>query len=94
MLDFLTLEPTAFGVDISDFSVKIARLKRKGRNFDLACIGEEPIPAGLVEGGEIKDEPKLADIIRRAVGQAKGQKTKTKEVISSLPDEKVFLKII
>ena len=94
MLDFLTLEPTAFGVDISDFSVKIARLKRKGKNFDLACIGEESIPAGLVEAGEIKDEPKLADIIRRTVSQAKGQKIKTREVISSLPDEKVFLKLI
>ncbi len=94
MKDFLTLKPTAFGLDISDSSIKIAKLKRRGKDFDLACFGEELIPEGIIENGEIKDEQALVTLIKKTLAKVKGEKLKTKEVIASLPDEKTFLRVI
>ena len=94
MLEPLTLKPTAFGIDISDSSLKIVKLKRQGAEFDLASFGEAEIPRGVVEGGEIKNEEALAKIIHQALSQVRGEKIKTEEVIVSLPEEKAFLRMI
>lgn len=94
MLEFLTLKPEAFGIDISDFSLKIIKLKRRAGEFDLACFGEEQIPEGVFQETEIKDEKTLSKLIRQAVGKIKGEKIGSKAVIASLPEEKSFLKLI
>lgn len=94
MLEFLTLKPIAFGIDISDFSVKIVKLKRKGLELDLSCFGEASIPAGLIEGGEIKNEGAVAKIIREAIPMLRGEKIRSEEAVASLPEEKAFLRMI
>lgn len=94
MLDFLTLKPEVFGIDISDLSLKIIKLKKNKGSLKLASFGEAEIKPGIIEGGEIKDEDALSEIIKKALSQVKGQKIKTKYVIASLPEEKAFLQVI
>ena len=94
MLDFLTLKPESFGLDISDFSLKIVKLKKKGGVFRLASFGEEKIKPGIIKEGEIKEEEALVKIVKKALVQVKGEKLKTKYVIVSLPEEKAFLQVI
>jgi len=93
-MEFLTLKPKAFGLDISDLSLKIVNLKRKKGLFSLASFGEAEIKPGIIEGGEIKNVEALGKIIREAVSKAKGEKIKTKYVVCSLPEEEAFLQII
>lgn len=94
MLEFLNLKPEAFGLDISDLSLKFVKLKKKGKFFDLASYGEAPIKYGAIKEGEIKDEKTLVRTLESALSKAKGEKIKTKYVIASLPDEKAFLQVI
>jgi len=94
MLKFLELKPETFGLDISDLSLKIIRLKKRGKSLTLASFGEEKIKPGIIQAGEIKDEKKLAETIKKAVKSAKGEKIKTKYAIASLPEEKAFLQVI
>ena len=94
MLEFLTLKPEAFGLDISDLSLKIIKLKKKRGVLSLASFGETEIKPGIIRAGEIKDEKKLAEIIKEAVKSVKGEKIKTKYVVASLPEEKAFLQVI
>jgi len=94
MLKFLTLKSEAFGLDISDLSLKIIKLKKRGKTFDLASFGEEKIRPGIIKEGEIKDEDELAEIIKEALPKVKGEKIKAKYVIASLPEEKAFLQVI
>jgi len=94
MLEYLTLKPKAFGLDISDLSLKIIKLKKRKTFFDLASFGEEKIKPGIIKGGEIKDEKALAEIIKEALTKVKGEKLKTKYVVASLPEEKAFLQVI
>jgi len=93
-MNFLTLKPEAFGLDISDLSLKIVKLKKKRDLFSLASFGETEIKPGIIEGGEIKNVEALGKIIKEAVSKVKGEKIKTKYVVCSLPEEKAFLQII
>jgi type IV pilus assembly protein PilM len=94
MLNFLTLKPEAFGLDISDLSLKLIKLKKKKNFFDLASLGEISIKPGIIKKGEIKNEKALVKIINQALIKIKREKLKTKYVIASLPEEKAFLQVI
>jgi len=94
MLEFLTLKPEAFGLDISDLSLKIIKLKKRGKFLTLASFGEAQIKPGIIKEGEIKDEEKLAETIKGAIKKVKGERIKTKYVVASLPEEKAFLQVI
>jgi len=94
MLEFLTLKPETFGLDISDLSLKIVKLKRRGKFLTLASFGEAQIKPGIIKEGEIKDEEKLAETIKEAIKKVKGERIKTKYVVASLPEEKSFLQVI
>jgi type IV pilus assembly protein PilM len=94
MLEFLTLKPEAFGIDISDLSLKIAKLKKRGKFFDLVSFKEEKIEKGIIKEGEIKDEKKLSEIIKEAIKKVEGKKLDTMRVVASLPEEKSFCQVI
>ena len=94
MLEVLILKPEAFGLDISDLSLKIIKLKKIKNGFDLATFGEQNLKPGIIKGGEIKDEKALSEVIKEALNKVQGEKLKTKYVIASLPEEKAFLQVI
>ena len=62
--DFLTLQPEAIGLDISDLSVKIVKLKKKRGNFNLVAANTFQLRPGIIDAGEIKDENALVDALR------------------------------
>lgn len=94
MLEFLTLKPEAFGLDISDSSLKIAKLEKNGKSLSLASFGTTVIEPGVIEKGEVKDEKALTEIIKESLYKVSGKKLNAKYVIASLPEEKSFLQVI
>ena len=94
MLNFLTLKQEAFGLDISDLSLKIIKFKKRGRFLSLASFGERKIKPGITKGGEIINQKELVEAITRAIKEVKKEKLKTKYVITSLPEEKAFFQVI
>lgn len=94
MLNFLTLKPEVLGIDISDLSIKVVKLKKKGSGFVLESFGESDVAPGLIDRGEIKDQEALAGAVREALLRVKGKKTNTRYVVASLPEERAFLQVI
>lgn len=94
MFDFLNIKFEAFGLDISDLSLKIIKLKKKGNFLKLCSFGESAIKPGLITGGEIKNEKELAKTIKTSLDSVRGEKLMTKYVVASLPEEKSFLQVI
>lgn len=94
MFEIFSLQPQAFGLDISDLSLKICRLRKKKNELELASFGTSPIPPGIIERGEIKNQEKLIEILKKALKDLKGRQIDTKYVIASLPEEKAFLQVI
>lgn len=94
MFDFLKIKPQAFGLDISDRSLKIAKLERKKQGFALVSFLERRIEPGIIEKGEIRRPEALTKIIKDSVAKAKGKPLETRYVVASLPEEKAFLQVI
>lgn len=94
MLEFLSLKQSAFGLDISDLSLKIAKLEKVGEHTELVSFGEEKIPKGLLSGGEILKENELASIIAHSLKTVQGKSLNTRNAVVSLPEEKAFLQVI
>lgn len=94
MLKLLTLEPESFGLDFSDLSLKIIKLKKKGKFLSLASWGEVKIKPGIIEEGEIKNETALVEIIKEGLNKIEGEKLKIRNVVVSLPEKKAFLQVI
>src|SRR3989338_338219 len=94
MLEFLNIHPAAFGIDISDLSVKVAQLKKGRGGFSLSSFGEFPLAPGIIERGQIQKVKELAEILKGIRAHVQGEKIKTPYVVASLPEEQAFLQII
>ncbi len=71
-------KPIAFGLDLSDLSIKLALLKKSGGKISLVSFNRQEIGDGIIESGVIKKEQELIDLIKKTVAEAKGGKIKTK----------------
>ncbi len=89
MFNIISQKTEAFGLDISDLSLKIIKLDKA----KLTSFGETKIPLGIIKEGEVRDKEKLSQIIEKAVKEVKGKRLKSKYVILSLPEEKSFLDV-
>ncbi|MCX6764660.1 MAG: type IV pilus assembly protein PilM [Candidatus Nealsonbacteria bacterium] len=94
MIEIFNLKPETFGLDISESSLKIIKLKKKRKGFGLVSLGEQIIKEGIIKDGEIKNQEELIKIIKEGISKVEGEKLRTKYAICSLPEEKSFLKII
>ena len=94
MLEFLTRYPEAFGLDISDFSIKFAKLKFSRERYQMSSFGEYELPGDVISQGEVKNKEKLSEYLRKIKEHVQGEPLKTPYVIVSLPEEKAFLEII
>jgi len=93
-MDFFSPKQEAFGLDLSDFSLKIVKLKKGKEQFEVASFGMREVPAGLIKKGVIVREDAVAGIIKEAIAEIKGEKLGTQYAVCSLPEEEAFLKVI
>lgn len=84
----------AFGLDISDLSVKVVELEESGGQREIHGLGAYPIARGSVVNGDIIDKEGVIFAIKKALEKSKPKKIKNKKVICALPETKAFLRII
>lgn len=84
----------SFGLNISDLSLKVANIEKRGKQFELVSFGSLPISKGIVKDGQIQDEVKLTKAIHELLSKVNGKKIKTKNVVCCLPEEKSFLDVL
>ncbi len=94
MFDFPSIKNPAFGIDLSDWSIKIANLKKRGGGFFLAGFSRQEIKEGLIEEGQIKNEAELLKTIAAAVKNVQGEKIRTRNCIVSLPETVSFVQVV
>lgn len=83
-----------FGLDISEGSLRLIQLKRKGKKILLASYNNLNIKPGTIINGEIKKEEELIKTVHKLIKTAKGEKINTKDVITVLPESKTFIKVM
>lgn len=91
---FFDLFPSAFGLDLSDLSIKTVCLDRVNDADSIVSFGSIPLPIGSVVDGEIIDPQAVENAIADLLKKVGPKKIKTRKVICSLPETKAFLRII
>ena len=82
----------AFGLDISDSSVKVMLMAKHGQGMRPEAFNATIFPRGIVVRDEIKEPEKLAEIIKEAISQAKPHGINMPFVVTSLPESKSFIR--
>lgn len=88
------IEPSSFGLDLSDMSFKFAQLKKNKKNIDITAFGAGEIKSGIIENGEIKDEDALAQILASVLNDPIKGKLSTRYVVCSLPEQHSFIRVL
>lgn len=86
------ITPPAFGLDISDFTIKFVRMERRfGGELTIAAFGEAKLPEGVVVEGEIKKEKELSSFLKNNLFDAHAKPFHDRFVVATLPEEKSFV---
>ena len=67
--------PEVVGLDIGTSAVKVVELKPKGSGYELGGFGIAHVPAGAIQGGEVKHPDAVQQAIRQALVQGGVQAT-------------------
>ena len=97
MLKSLTqrvIHPPAFGLDISDLTVKFMRIDARNGIPCFEYFGEINIPEGVIANGEIKKEDDLAGILTAELRAASRLVIGKRYCVASLPEEKSFVRML
>ncbi len=92
--NIFTFEDSYFGIDLGDLFVKVLQLEKRGSDDSVRSFSITPVPDGCIEDGRIIDKNKVTQVIKTAVATARPKKINTKKVICSLPESKVFLRVL
>jgi len=85
----------AFGIDLSDRSIKVAQVKKNNNNkLQLYAYGREDIPKGLIADGEIKEPEEIVKLIKKTLANSEINPIKSKFVIYSIPEPKGFIRVM
>lgn len=83
---------TAFGLDLSDSSIKVMQLERKNNQLFPRAYSSGPVAPGVIANHMIAQGDKLSEIIKYAVSAARN--ISTKYVVASIPETKSFVRIL
>lgn len=84
----------AFGVDINNEEIKIFQIKTKKKVHEVVGWNKKLLPKGMVEDFEVKDKEGFIEIFKDAVKSSRGKRITGKNVVLSMPENKVFLRVI
>lgn len=83
-----------FGLDISDFKLRMVQLKKRGKNIKLASFHEITVPPGVITDGNIMQAEKFIVLLNKLKeGIAHIHLAKNIKVIVGLPEKQSFIKI-
>ncbi len=92
-MSFFSTQFNSCGLDFSDSYLKLTEISKTFKGTRIQAWGIKKIEAGIIEKGEIRDSAKLTQAIKDLQKNIHGRLT-TNYVVSSLPESKVFIKII
>lgn len=82
-----------FGLDISDASIEALELKKSFGKIKLVGYARMELPEGIVRDGIVLKKKELGKAIKKLLASAKPYPIKSREVILSLPESRVFTHI-
>ncbi|MFH1522275.1 MAG: type IV pilus assembly protein PilM [Patescibacteria group bacterium] len=91
---FLNNSQFSVGLDISELSLKLVQLQKKGNKIKIQCISKVSLPSGLIVNGEIKNQEEIVKMIRKLIDKPRYGRITSDNVVACLPEKKTFIKLI
>ncbi len=88
---FVTKNTEVIGLDIGAYSIKLARLKKTRKGFELMNFGIMPTPPDAIVDGVIEKPEDITEAIRKLVSS---EKVKIKHLVTAVSGESVIIKKI
>jgi len=85
---------SAFGLDLSDLSVKAIQFEKKGSQDRIRSFGMVDIPQGVISNGEVLKKEIVVSKIKELLQKTGPKKLNSNKAICSLPETKAFLRLI
>ncbi len=87
-------KPQTFAVDVNNSDLKVFQIEKR-RNKDIICgWSKKFLPQGIVVDFEVQKTEEFVSILKDALNEAAGKRIKGKSVIVSVPEDKIFLRLI
>jgi len=93
-MSFFSTAETAFGLDISDQSLRLIQIAKAGRRLKIKSYNEIKLPAGCLIKGEINQPEILAKNLEKLIKTKFGRGELSREAIIALPETETFLKTL
>ncbi|OGY44677.1 MAG: hypothetical protein A3B89_04310 [Candidatus Buchananbacteria bacterium RIFCSPHIGHO2_02_FULL_40_13] len=93
-MSFLNTTEVAFGLDISDRNLRLIQLEKISQKIKIQLYNEIKLPPDCLIGGEIKQPKVFLDSLNKLIKTRRGHGQLSDEVISVLPEEKTFFKVV
>lgn len=91
-MSFFSTAEIAFGLDISDQSLRLAQMSKAGKKIKIQSYNEAKLPAGCLINGEIKQPEVFAEALNKLMKTKFGRGELSREAIIALPETETFLK--
>lgn len=93
-MSFFSTTEIAFGLDISEKSLRLIQLAKRCRRNKVQFYNEVALPADCIVDGEIKQADAFLASLEKLIKTRHGRGRLSDEVISVLPEDKTFMKVI
>ncbi len=88
----LNANEDSFGLDISNGSLRLAQMQKKGKKIFLRAYNEIKLPKNCIVDGQIEDQKSFLLNFNKLIKTRMGHTRLSKQVVCSLPEAKTFLK--
>jgi len=87
----MLFKTSPIGINFSDYSIEIISLAGSIEKPKLLALARSVLEPRIIENGQILDKVKLITILKNLIEKPNFGKIKTKKLIFSLPESKVFI---
>lgn len=94
MFDIWKQNETAFGLDLSDISVKVMQLEKSGKGFKVAGFADHNLPKGVVVNDIVMNEDLLVTNIKQMLTKLDFGRVHGNQVVGSIPESKAFVRVL
>lgn len=94
MLSFFSKQKTAFGLDLSESSLRAMMLERSGKGFFPVSFCDLPMPKGYFAEDKVSNPEKLGGYIKQALARPTVGRLDSRYAVISVPESKSFVRVI
>lgn len=94
MFNLISSKRPAFGLDVSQSSLKLMMLEKKGKGAAVQGIAYAPMPKGAIVADAVADEKTFSYVLKQSLEKPQFGRINSRYVVASLPESKSFVRVI